>query len=190
MLWRSNVVSKRAVIKRIVTKRTFTFIYFSSVVKSYKWFLCAMKSRILHSTRKLHSKQKLQESLHPNGRGSCVHRPNQYPYQTCPNNSIERPNNAQSRPITQSLDWVIGIGGSRLGLGLGLGFFGFFGISRIGLPPKMCPSNLPQIGGDAHVKAVSGASTYALLMSLLWMWSQNHCKASNVPTEQPFWFRQ
>ena len=102
----------------------------------------------------------------------------------CPINSIGMPNSAQSRPITQSLDWVIGIGGSRLGLGLG--FFGFFGIGRIGLPPKMCPSNLPQIGGDAHVKAVSGASTYALLTSLLWMWSQNHCKASERPYRVAF----
>ena len=51
--------------------------------------------------------------------------------QTCPNNSIGRPNSAKSR-LSQS--------------GLGLRFFGFFGIGRIGLPPKICPSNLPEIG--------------------------------------------
>ena len=78
--------------------------------------------------------------------------------QTCPNNSIGRPNSAQSRPITQSLEWVIGIG---------IEIFWDFGIGRIGLLSKMCPSNLPQIGGDAYVEAVSGASTYALLTSLL-----------------------
>ena len=91
----------------------------------------------------------------------------------------------------------------------------------------MCPSNLPHIGGDARVKAVSRASTYAqsqaamsnqsrinmpqlqglytplslaaispstvhTLSTVFWFHNRpkTTAKRANVPTEQPFWFRQ
>ena len=98
-----------------------------------------------------------------------------YLQQICPNNSIGRPNSAQSRPITQSLDWD-----------WDWDFLGFLGLVEL----------------DCHQKCARPTCLRLVAMHMLKLYQEHlpmhywrhYCecgpkttaKRANVPTEQPF----